>query len=143
MSVALGCYRCFFSDPILRYFCERNVIVVVCKRWKRWSCVLIRNNYHVIFPMFVRYVAFVISKSGEPVWWNTVLIRNIYHMIFCVFVCCIIFLKIIVPDFLCPFFVSEVLFCFLNKYDESYVDILRVLSEISIWYWQWFVNSKR
>ena len=47
---------------------------------------------------FVRYVTFVMGKRQEPV-----SIRNIDHVIFCVFVCYIIFFKVIIPAFLCPF----------------------------------------
>ena len=51
------------------------------------SCVLIRNGHHVILRMFVRHIAFVISKGGEPVSWNYVSIRNIYTWFFaCLFV---------------------------------------------------------
>ena len=61
-------------------FCNGNAIVVVfCKCWKLvwWSCILIRNGYHVIFLIFVRFFAFFISKREEPVWWNYEPIRNI------------------------------------------------------------------
>ena len=110
--LSLLCFRLNFFG-IFTDFCNGNVIVVLCKCWKLvwWSCVLIRNGYHVIFCMLVRYVTFVMSKRREPV-----SIRNIDHVISCVFLCDIIFLDVIVPAFFCPFsYVLEIVLVFNQR----------------------------
>ena len=93
-----------------------------------WSGMVITWSSACLFVM-----SFLLPvRAREPVWWNYVSIRNIYHVIFCVFVCYIIFLKVIVPAFLCPFsYVLKIVPVFsqhLNNASSIFVFLMKMIN---------------
>ena len=125
--LSLLCFRINFSEFLRIFVTEMLLLLFVnAENWfdeaVSWSGMVITWSSACLFV-----ISLLLWVSREPV-----SIRNIDHVIFCVFFCYIIFFKVFVPAFLCPFsYVLKIVLVFyqlLNNRSFIFVFLAKMMN---------------